>query len=333
MSRIARAVLAFVFLTAPIVAAADADAQNYPSRAIKIIVPFPPGGNPDIATRIVAEQLSKSLGQPVVVENRPGANGGIGTQAVAKSPPDGYTLLGANLGILGINPAVYDKLLYDPAKDLVPISRFVISQLLADRAVRTPASIPWRRSWPKAKAEPGKLTYSSSGNGSASHLAGVLFNQLAGTDMTHVPYRGTGGASTDVAAGMISINFGGQGASWPLVEAGKVRALASTGDRRLSEHPNTPIVKDTVPGYYIVDWTGLLAPAGTPQPIIDRLSVEVGKVFKDPEVAKKFLTQGLEPAAGTPAEFASFIVDEQKKWVGCRAQIRRARRTVKIRYA
>lgn len=313
MPAIARTIVALIALAALIVAAENATAQTYPTRAIKIIVPFPPGGNPDIATRIVAEQLSKSLGQPVVVENRQGANGGIGTQSVAKSPPDGYTLLGANLGILGINPAVYDKLLYDPAKDLVPISRFVISQLLLiaskDVGFNSVAGLV-----AKAKAEPGKLTYSSSGNGSASHLAGVLFNQLAGTDMTHVPYRGASGASTDVATGTVSINFGGQGASWSLVDAGKVRGLASTGDRHLSEHPNTPIVKDTVPGYFIVDWTGLLAPAGTPQPIIDQLSAEVGKVFKDPEVAKKFLAQGLEPAAGTPAEFASFIVEEQKKW-------------------
>ncbi len=313
MSEIARVVLVIIALATPMMAAGGVGAQSYPSRAIKIIVPFPPGGNPDIATRIVAEQLSKSLSQPVIVENRPGANGGIGTQAVAKSSPDGYTLLGANLGILGINPAVYNKLLYDPAKELVPISRFVISQLLliAGRNVGFDSVAGLVT---KAKAEPGKLTFSSSGNGSASHLAGVLFNQLAGTNMTHVPYRGASGASIDVATGTVSINFGGQGASWPLVESGKVRALALTGERRSREHPDTPLVTETVPSYYIVDWTGLLAPAGTPQPIIDKLSAEVGKVFKDPEVVKKLLTQGLEPAVGTPDEFARFIKEEQKKW-------------------
>jgi tripartite-type tricarboxylate transporter receptor subunit TctC len=325
MSGIARiTVFLSMLAAAPLMATVQADAQSYPSRTIKIIVPFPAGGNPDIAARIVAEQLTKSLGQAVIVENRQGANGGIGTGAVAKSPPDGYTLLGANLGILAINPAVYDKLLYDPNKDFVPISRFVISQLLliAGRDVGFDSVTGLVA---KAKQEPGKLTFASSGNGSASHLAGVLFNQLAGTDITHVPYGGASGAASDVAGGTVSINFGGQGASWSLVDAGRVRALASTGDRRLTEHPNTPTVAESgVPGYYIVDWTGLLAPTGTPQAIIDKLNAEVGKVFRDPEVAKKFLAQGLEPAASNPAEFSHFIGEEQKKWadVAHRAGVR-----------
>lgn len=294
--------------------AAPTQAQDYPSRTIKIIVPFPPGGNPDIATRIVAEQLSKSLGQPVIVENRPGANGGIGASAVAKSPADGYTLLGANLGILGINPAVYQKLLYDPAKEFVPVSRFVVSPLLLiagrDVGFDSVAGLV-----AEAKKHPGKLTYSSSGNGSASHLAGVLFNELAGTNIVHVPYRGTSGAATDVATGSISIAFGGQGASWSLVSSGRVRALALTGEHRSKEHPNTPTVAESgVPGYIITDWVGLLAPAGTPQPIVDKLNQEVRKIFADPEITKKLMVQGLEPAAGTPAEFARFIAEEQKKW-------------------
>jgi tripartite-type tricarboxylate transporter receptor subunit TctC len=233
--------------------------------------------------------------------------------AVAKSPPDGYTLLGANLGILGINPAVYDKLLYDPAKELVPISRIAISQLLLiagkDVGFDSVAGLV-----DKAKKEPGKLTYASSGNGSASHLAGVLFNELAGVDIVHVPYRGASGAATDVAGGTISINFGGQGAAWSLVDAGKVRALASTGDKRLKDHADTPTVTETVRGYFIVDWTGLLAPAGTPQPVINKLTEAVGKAFSDPDVAKRFAAQGLEPAAGTPEEFSRFIKEEQNKW-------------------
>jgi tripartite-type tricarboxylate transporter receptor subunit TctC len=294
--------------------AGEAAAQTYPTRAIKIIVPFPAGGNPDIASRIVGDELSKALKQPVVIENRPGANGGIGTSAVAKAEPDGHTLLGGNLGVLGINPGVYDKLLYDPVKDFVPISRFVVSPLLLiasrDAPFDSVASLV-----ALARKEPGKLTFSSSGNGSASHMAGVLLNQLAGTDITHVPYRGTGAATTDVATGNVSIAFGGQGASWSLVASGRVRALALTGDARAADHPETPTVSESgVPGYQIADWTGLLAPAGTPRAIVDTLNELVGKALRDPAIAKKLGAQGLEPAAGTPEEFAAFIAAEQKKW-------------------
>lgn len=297
-----------------IVAAGRLSAQDYPTRAVKIIVPFPPGGNPDIAARIVGEELSKSLKQPVVIENRSGANGGIGASAVARAEPDGYTLLGANLGVMGINPGVYEKLIYDPVKDFVPISQFVASPLLLignrEGGFESVAGLI-----ALAKKNPGKLTFSSSGNGSASHMAGVLFNQLAETDITHVPYRGASGAATDVATGAISITFGGQGASWSLVAAGRVRAIALTGAQRSPEHPDTPTVLEAgVPGFQVVDWTGLLAPAGTPRAIIEKLNDETRKVLRDPAVVKKLAAQGLEPVPGSPEDFAKFIAAEQKKW-------------------
>lgn len=299
---------------ATILSAGGLSAQGYPTRVIKIIVPFPPGGNPDIAARIVGEELAKSLKQPVVIENRSGANGGIGASAVARAEPDGYTLLGANLGAIGINPGIYEKLIYDPVNDFVPIAQFVASPLLLigsrDGGFELVASLI-----ALAKKNPGKLTFSSSGNGSASHMAGVLFNQMAETDITHVPYRGASGAATDVATGAISIAFGGQGAAWSLVAAGRVKAIALTGARRSSEHPDTPTVSEAgVPGFQVVDWTGLLAPAGTPRAIVDKLNDEIQKVLRDQEVVRKLAAQGLDPTPGSPENFAKFIAAEQKKW-------------------
>lgn len=315
MCAIVRMLASFVMFAAIAVGGCGgATAQTYPVRVIKIIVPFPPGGNPDIATRIVGEELAKALKQPVVVENRSGANGGIGTQAVARSEPDGYTLLGANLGVLGINPGVYEKLMYDAANDFAPIAQLVASPLLLigsrDGGFESVTGLV-----ELAKKNPGKLSFSSSGNGSASHMAGVLFNQMAGTDITHIPYRGASGAATDVATGSVSITFGGQGAAWPLVDAGRVRAIALAGAKRSADHPGTPTVSESgVQGFQVVDWTGLLAPSGTPRPIIDKLNQEIGKVLRDPVVVKKLAAQGLEPSPGSPADFAAFIAAEQKKW-------------------
>ncbi len=289
-------------------------AQDYPARLIKIIVPFPPGGNPDLAARLVAHRMAIDFGQPVIVENRTGANGGIGASMAAKAAPDGYTLLAANLGVLGVNPGIYEKLSYDPAKDFIPISRVAISPLL----LITGASMPVNSVQTliaTARKEPGKLSYASSGVGSAAHMAGALFDRMAGTRMLHVPYKGASEATTAVASDVISVVFGGQGAAWALVASGKVRALALSGSKRSPRHPGTATVAEAgVPGYEIADWVGILAPEGTPQAVITKLNLEIGKALADPETQEKFALQDLEPAETTQQEFASFIDGEQKKW-------------------
>jgi len=295
-------------------APALAQAQDYPTRLIKIIVPFPPGGNPDLAARLVANRMSIDFGQTVIIENKPGANGGIGASTVAKSAPDGYTLLVANLGILGINPVVREHLSYNIAKEFVPVSRLAISPLLliADPSLKVGTLKDFIA---LAKKEPGKLTYSTAGVGSAAHMAAALFDQMAGTNMLHVPYKGASEAAPAVASGAVSVTFGGQGASWGLVSAGNVKALGLTGTKRSPEHTDVPtIAEQGVAGYEISDWAGMLAPAGTPQAIVDKLNAEVQKALNDPETAKKLQLQGLEPAGTSAKDFAAFIDSEQKKW-------------------
>jgi tripartite-type tricarboxylate transporter receptor subunit TctC len=311
-NKVFAALLGALFL-API-PTGGAQAQNYPSRLIKIIVPFPPGGNPDLAARLVANRMSIDFGQSVIVENKSGANGGIGATTVVRADPDGYTLLVANLGILGINPGVYDKLAYSPLKDFVPVSRMAVSPLLL--IAGTSLNIDSVQSLVEhAKKEPGKLSYASSGVGSAAHMAGALFDQLAGTEMLHVPFKGAAEGATAVASDVVSVVFGGQGAAWSLVQSGKVRALALTGSKRSSRHPDTPTIAEAgVPGYELSDWVAMLAPAGTPQAIVDKLNAEMKKALADPDTLQKFALQDLEPAGTSPQELAAFIEAEQKKW-------------------
>jgi tripartite-type tricarboxylate transporter receptor subunit TctC len=301
--------LAFAFA-----ATIAAQAQDYPSRLIKIIVPFPPGGNPDLAARLVANRMAIDFGQSVIVENKPGANGGIGARAVAKADPDGYTLLVANLGILGINPVVREHLPYDTSKDFAPISRLAISPLLliVNPSLKVNSV---QELIALAKKEPGKLTYASAGVGSAAHMAAALFDQMAGVSMLHVPYKGASEAAPATAAGNVSLTFGGQGAAWPLVAAGNVKGLGLTGSKRSPSHPDMPTVSEAgVPGYEISDWAGMLAPAGTPQAIVDKLNAEVQKALADTDTQKKFALQGLEPAGTSPKDLTAFVDAEQKKW-------------------
>jgi len=300
-----------------VVAAASpavAQGQNYPSRLIKIIVPFPPGGNPDLAARLVANRMSIDFNQTVIIENKPGANGSIGANVVAKAEPDGYTLLVANLGILGVNPVVREHLPYDTSKDFVPVSRLAISPLLlivnSSLEIKTVQDLIVA-----AKKDPGKLTFATAGVGSAAHMAAALFDQMAGVQMLHVPYKGASEAAPATAAGNVSVTFGGQGAAWPLVAAGTVKALGLTGSKRSPTHPDVPTVAEAgVSGYEIADWVGMLAPAGTPQLIVEKLNAEVQKALTDPDTQKKFELQGLEPAGTSAKDFAAFIDAEQKKW-------------------
>lgn len=295
-------------------APALAQAQDYPTRLIKIVVPFPPGGNPDLAARLVANRMAIDFGQSVIIENKPGANGAIGANAVAKSDPDGYMLLVANLGILGVNPVVREHLSYNIAKDFVPVSRLAISPLLlivnSDLKINTVKELI-----AAAKKDPNKLTFATAGVGSAAHMAAALFNQMAGVQMLHVPYKGASEAAPATAAGNVSLTFGGQGAAWPLVANGNVKGLGLTGAKHSRAHPDMPTIAEAgVPGYEIADWVGMLAPAGTPQPIIDKLNAEVQKALADPETQRKFALQGLEPAGTSAKDFTAYIEAEQKKW-------------------
>jgi len=315
--KLSRKAVLSALISALIVAAAApavAQGQNYPSRLIKIIVPFPPGGNPDLAARLVANRMSIDFNQTVIIENKPGANGGIGANVVAKAEPDGYTLLVANLGILGVNPVVREHLPYDTSKDFVPVSRLAISPLLlivnSSLEIKTVQDLIVA-----AKKDPGKLTFATAGVGSAAHMAAALFDQMAGVQMLHVPYKGASEAAPATAAGNVSVTFGGQGAAWPLVAAGTVKALGLTGSKRSPTHPDVPTVAEAgVSGYEIADWVGMLAPAGTPQLIVEKLNAEVQKALTDPDTQKKFELQGLEPAGTSAKDFAAFIDAEQKKW-------------------
>ena len=315
--KLSRKAVLSALISALIVAAAApavAQGQNYPSRLIKIIVPFPPGGNPDLAARLVANRMSIDFNQTVIIENKPGANGSIGANVVAKAEPDGYTLLVANLGILGVNPVVREHLPYDTSKDFVPVSRLAISPLLlivnSSLEIKTVQDLI-----AAAKKDPGKLTFATAGVGSAAHMAAALFDQMAGVQMLHVPYKGASEAAPATAAGNVSVTFGGQGAAWPLVAAGTVKALGLTGSKRSPTHPDVPTVAEAgVSGYEIADWVGMLAPAGTPQPIVEKLNAEVQKALTDPDTQKKFELQGLEPAGTSAKDFAAFIDAEQKKW-------------------
>ncbi len=288
--------------------------QQYPNRPIRIIVPFPPGGTTDIAARLAGQELSRSLKQPIIIDNRPGANGNLGADLAAKSAPDGYTLLHGNLGILGINPSIYRNLPYSSDKDFTPVSRLAISPLLL--IVNPSLKIGSVTALIElARKDPGKLSYSSIGNGSSSHMAGAMLNHMAGIDVVHVPYKGAPQAATAAASGEVAYTFGGQGPSWVLVDAGKVQALAITGAKRSTERPNTPtMIEGGVKGYEMSDWNGLLAPVGTPQEIIDKLNGEINLVLRIPTLRARYLAQGIEPAGTSPSEFAAFIKSERNKW-------------------
>jgi tripartite-type tricarboxylate transporter receptor subunit TctC len=311
-----RAVLPALALAAAFAAAAPAEAQTYPNRPIRIIVPFTPGGSTDIAARIIGERIAPALGQSVVIENRPGANGGIGADAAARAAPDGYTLFLGNLGTLGINPAIYPNLPYDPSRDFAPVVRTAVSPLVLivspQSGINSVADLIAR-----GKAQPGTLTFSSAGNGSAAHFAAELFNHLNGMTSVHVPYNGAAPATAAIAAGDVNYSFSGQGPSWPLVDGGRLRALGLTGSSRSQQRPNVPTVAEAgVAGYEMVDWNGILVPAATPRAIVDRLNAEIVKALSASDIQSRFAEQGLQPAGNTPEEFAAFIRAEQTKWLG-----------------
>lgn len=286
----------------------------YPAKVIRLVVPFPPGGSTDTLARLLAEQLKEELGQSVVVENKAGAGGNIGGDAVAKAPPDGYTLLLAAAGATVINPSLYPRMSYDPVRDLAPVTMLAREHNLM---VVNP-SIPARNLKEfiaYAKTRPGTLSFGSPGNGSPAQLAGELLNQSAGIKLQHVPYKGSGPAVADLIAGHITMMIDNMPALLPYVQSGRLRALAVASDKRASALPDVPTMEEAgLKGYVVTAWKGLMAPAGTPRPIIARLHDATAKILARPQMRKRLVDLGAEPVGNTPEQFAAQIRSDTAWW-------------------
>lgn len=294
-------------------AAPIARGQDYPARPVRIVVPFVPGGGTDLVARILAQKLGESLGANFIVENRAGAGGIIGTEIVAKSRPDGYTL-GVVSASHGINPSVHKKLPYDSIRDFSPVTMLMSGPVLLVVHPSVPARTV-KDLIALAKGMPGSLTFPSAGYGTPPHLAGELFKMMAGLDMVHVPYKGNGPAYIDLMAGYVSVMFPSIATAIGHVRTGKLRALAITSKARSRIAPELPTIAESgLPGYEVGSWYGLLAPAETPAPVVRKLQQEIAKVFQLPEVREKLLAQGVDPVANTPEEFAAMLPAEIAKW-------------------
>nr|WP_258234713.1 tripartite tricarboxylate transporter substrate binding protein [Cupriavidus pinatubonensis] len=290
-----------------------AQAQSFPNKPIRVVVPYPPGGPTDIVARVVGQKLSEKLGQPLVVENRPGAGGNIGAEAVAKSAPDGYTLLVATTAH-AINMTLFSKPGYDTRKDFAPVSMLTRGPLVLVTAPATPASNV-AELIALAKAKPGQVTFASSGNGQSTHLAAELFNSMAGIHMTHVPYKGSAPALTDVMGGQATVMFDTMLSAMPFVRDGKLKALAITGATRSPAASDTPTIAQAgLPGYEASAWNALLAPAGTPPAILNTLNGALKAVLQDPDVRARFASQGFAAEWTEPAATARIIGQEIDKW-------------------
>jgi tripartite-type tricarboxylate transporter receptor subunit TctC len=286
---------------------------DYPARPVRVIVPSPPGGGTDILARVLAQHFSKALGQPFVVENKPGAGNMIGIESVARSPGDGYTLL-VTASTLALNSVLYKKVPYDPVRDFAPITLaatapnvLVVNPALPAKSLAEFVAL--------AKAKPGALSYGTPGIGTSPHLSMELLKSMAGIDLQHVPYRGTAAAVTDVIGGQIAATFANALTAKPHVDSGRVRALAVSGPSRVEAFPTVPTVAEAgVPGYEAMQWYGMVAPAGTPPQIIARLHAEAAKALQSSEMKEKLALDGAQPVGSTPAEFAALIRRELDKW-------------------
>ena len=295
-----------------IVASLAAQAQAWPNKPLRYIVPFPPGAFNDSLWRIMSTELPKVLGQPVVVENKPGGNTIIGTEAAAKSAPDGYTLFGAALPFAVIQ-SLY-KTPFDVTKDFVPITLAGVTPNLLVANPNAPFNSV-RELLAFAKANPGKLNYASTGNGTSNHLSFELFKAMTGTAITHVPYKGSAPAVTDLIAGQVQVMFDNTPNVLPQVKAGKLKALGVSSKKRSSLTPDVPTVDEAgVPGYEVSVWFGILAPAGTPRDIVQRLNAEMVKIIRSPEITDRFARAGVEPVASTPEYFSDFLKAEVARW-------------------
>jgi len=308
-----KARFALAVALAGVILAACAQAQPFPARSVTLTVGFAPGGGTDTAARIVAQKLSENIGQSVVVENRAGAGGNIAAQHIALAPPDGYTIHLTSVGPMSVAPHLVKNLAYDPRRDIAPITMGVMFPNVLVVGDAVPA-----KTLPEfvalAKQSPGKLTYGSSGIGGVGHLAGELFKQRAGIDMVHAPYKGGGPALTDLLGGRIEMYISVPSTAQAHIESGKVRALATTGARRMATLPNVPTVAESYPGFEATNWYAFVAPGKTPKEILDYWNREIGKVLSDPRVKDELARHGLDPMPGTRDELAKYIDRETAQW-------------------
>jgi tripartite-type tricarboxylate transporter receptor subunit TctC len=296
-------------------AAAPLAADTYPDRAVHWIVPYPPGSGTDVVARLLGERLAEALGKPVIVDNKPGAGAAIGVDALAKAAPDGYTIGMADTGPLAINPALYPKLPYDPVKSFAPITNVALLPFILVVNPSLPVKTT-RELIAYGKDHPGQINYASVGNGSSVHLATELFKKMTGVEMVHIPYKGSAPALQDLLGGQVSVMFVNLLSSQAYLKDGSLRALAVAPAKRLSALPDLPTVAESgVPGYDFVSWFGVLAPAGTPEPIVRHLNAEIVRIVKQPDMRSRLIEQGgLEPVGSTPEEFKALIATELTRW-------------------
>lgn len=311
MYLLTRAVIGFALATSANISTAD---SAYPSKPIRLIVPFTSGGGTDTVARIVSNKLAEALKGTIVIDNRPGAGGNIGMDLAAKSAPDGYTIVMATTGILAINSALYSKLPYNPSKDFAPVSTAAMSPLV----VVAPANSPFKSIADvvaAAKARPGEISFGSPGNGSLAHLTGEVFQRAAGVKMTHIPYKGAAQAIADVMGGQINLYLSTVPPAIPHIRSGRLRAIAVTSAGRADDLPAVPTIDESgYKGFDSSTWYGFLAPAGTPAAIIARLNTEINRVLKMPEVRERIRVEGGEVMGGTPEEFAAILRNDLLKW-------------------
>lgn len=303
-----------VFVVPCTVAAQTGGAAAYPAKAIRFVSPFAPGGSTDTLARVIGQKMNEAWGQPVIVDNRPGAGGTIASELVAKSPPDGYTILLTSVSAQAISPALRSRLAYDPVRDFAAVSQVASGHnILAVHPSLPVTSV--KELIALARARPAELTFSSGGSGTPAHIGAELFKSMANVNMVHVPYKGGGPAAIALLSGEVSLTFGSISTVLPQVRAGKVRALAVTGSKRAAAAPNLPTVGEAgVPGYELNSWYGVLAPGATPAEIVTKLGAEIVRIVHAPDVRDRLTREGVEPAGTTPAEFSAYIKAEIEKW-------------------
>ncbi len=302
-----------IWIAVAALAAAPVLAQVFPSKPIRLIVPFAAGGGNDNIARLVGKRLTDSVGQPLVIDNRPGAGGVVGAELAAKAAPDGYTLFLGGVGSHALNPNLIEKLPYDPIRDFAPVILLARAPLILVVHPSVPART-FAEFVAYARNNPGKLNFASNGNGSSAQLAAVMFGSMAGAEMVHVPYKGLAPALTDLLSGQVQLMFSSVVAILPHIKAGKLRALAVTGEKRMASLPEVPTVADSgFPGYEASSWYGIFAPAGTRREIVAKLNAEFLKALEQPEVRNSLLADGAEPVGDTPEQFAAYVRSEKER--------------------
>lgn len=315
LRRLIKTAVAVCCLTAfSIPASAQSSAADFPNKPIKLVVPFPAGGTSDVLGRLIGDKLGEAVGQTVVVENRAGANGNIGADYVARSAPDGYTLVLLDLGNLTISPSVYPNMPFDPLEDLTAVTMLAYSPHLLVTTNELPVKTQ-EELVAHAKANKGKLNFAAAaGIGSAPHMAGVLFAQKTGVEWSYIPYKGGAQAMSDLIGGQVDATTNGMVATYPHVQSGKIRLLAVTSEKRLPQLPDVPTVSEIIPGFVTGSWQGILAPAGTPPQVVDKLHAELSKILQMGDVREKLISLGAEPLEMTPSEFDSWMHTKVNEW-------------------